>query len=166
MAGDAPLVRPRFARGVRCFAAMVDGTIAGYGWLSTQPEWISELQLEIKPGAGEGYVWNCATLVEHRRKGIFKAVLSGISQHALSSGLRRLWIGSVAIPAERAVGPSGFRPALRFSSWTVGPTHVLIATPAPGKDLQLISEARRVLGSPDAPMRLGWSFRRRIERMH
>ena len=166
MARDASLVRPRFARGVRCFAAMVGASIAGYGWLSTQPEWIGELQLDIRPGLGEGYVWNCATVLVHRRQGIFRAVLSGISSHARNSGLRRLWIGSVAIPAERAVGPSGFRPALRFSTWRLGPAHVLRSAPSPGADSKLIADACLVLGSHDAPMRLGTSIRGRIEKVH
>ena len=167
MARDASLVRPRLARGVRCFAAMLDdGSIAGYGWLSTQPEWIGELQLDIRPGLGEGYVWNCATVPEHRRRGIFKAVLSGISNHAHASGLRRLWIGSVAIPAERAVGPSGFRSALRFSTWRLGPAHVLRSQPSPDADPKLIADARFILGSHDAPMRLGISIGRRIEKVH
>ena len=166
MAREASLVRPRLARGVRCFAAMVDGSIAGYGWLSTQPEWIGELQLDIRPGPGEGYVWNCATVPEHRRQGIFRAVLSGIINHARASGLRRLWIGSVAIPAEGAVGPSGFRAALRFSTWRLGPAHVLRSQASPEADPKLIADACLVLGSHDAPMRLGVSIEGRIQKVH
>jgi hypothetical protein len=166
MGREASLVRPRFARGVRCFAVMVDGSIAGYGWLSTQPEWIGELQLEINPGPGNGYIWNCATVVEQRRKGIFRALLVGISNLALADGLRRLWIGSVAIPAERAVGPSGFRPALHFSTWRIGRAHILIVRAASDADLQMILDARRVLGSGDVPLATGLSIRRREARVH
>jgi len=166
MGSEAALVRPRFARGVRCFAAMVDGGVAGYGWLSLQPEWIGELQLEIRPGPGEAYLWNCATVPEHRRRGVFKALLAGISNHVQAEGIRRLWIGSVAIPAEKAVGPSGFRPALRFSTWTLGPAHVLMSRPAADADPKTIREARIALGSPDAPMRLGLSVRGRTARIH
>src|SRR5207253_2901168 len=54
MGHEADLVAARFARGCRCFAVISDGAIAGYGWLSTGPEWVGELQLEIRPGAGEG----------------------------------------------------------------------------------------------------------------
>ena len=145
---------------------MADGAVAGYGWLSTQPEWIGELQLEIRPGPGEAYIWNCATVAEHRRKGIFKSVLSGISNLSHAAGLRRLWIGSVAIPAERSVGPSGFRRALRFSTWRLGPAHVLRSTAPQDADPQLIFDARSVLGSPGAPMRLGMMIQRHIEKLH
>jgi GNAT superfamily N-acetyltransferase len=166
MGSEASLVRPRFARGVRSFAATVDGAIAGYGWLSSQPEWIGELQLEIRPGRGEAYLWNCATIPAQQRRGVFTALLAGISNLVQSEGIRRLWIGSVAIPAEKAVGPSGFRRALTFSTWTLGPAHVLMSRPAADADPKIIREARIVLGSHDAPMRLGLSVRGRVARIH
>jgi len=142
MGPEADLVKPRFARGCRCFAVIFDGAIAGYGWLATGPEWIGELQLEIKPRQAEAYIWNCVTLAEHRRKGIFRSLLLGLHDAARKQGLERLWIGSVAIPAERAVGPSGFRPALRFVSMAAAGLHVLRASRA---DDALGADAERVL---------------------
>ena len=56
MGPEADLVEPRLARGSRCFAVMVDGSVGGYGWLSTGLEWISEIQLEMIPRPGEGYI--------------------------------------------------------------------------------------------------------------
>jgi len=125
MGPERRLVAQRFARRCRCFAVVLDGSVAGYGWLSSGPEWIGELQLRITPAPGEGYVWNCVTLAEHRQKGIFRSLLAGISELARNRGLRRLWIGSVAIPAEKAVGPSGFRPATRFTSLDVAGIHLM-----------------------------------------
>ncbi len=144
MGHESDLVAARFARGCRCFAVVVDDRVGGYGWLSTNPEWISELQLEIHPRPGEGYVWNCATIREHRRKGIFRALLIGISEAARRDGLTRLWIGSVAIPAEKAVGPSGFRPALRFTTATFAGFRLLLVN---GLDPDLANAARGVLGT-------------------
>lgn len=114
MGQEAELVEPRFARGCRCFAVMLDGAIAGYGWLSTGPEWIGELQLEIKPRKAEAYIWNCVTTPKHRRKGVFKSLVAGISAAARATGVKRVWIGSVAIPAEKAIEPLGFEPSARF----------------------------------------------------
>jgi len=142
MGPEADLVKPRFGRGCRCFAVLRDDSIAGYGWLSSAPEWIGEVELEIRPRGGEGYIWNCVTLAEHRRKGIFRSLLLGIHDAARQEGLERLWIGSVAIPAERAVGPSGFRPALRFVSMAAAGLHVLRASRA---DDALGADAERVL---------------------
>jgi len=145
MGTDGDLVAARFARGSRCFAVWIDGGVGGYGWLSTTPEWIGELQLEIRPRPGEGYIWNCATVDEHRRKGIFRSLLVGISEMARKEGLKRLWIGSVAIPAEKVVEPSGFKPAIRFTSLTFGGLHLMRVTPA--SDTALAAEAMSRVGT-------------------
>jgi GNAT superfamily N-acetyltransferase len=121
----------------------MDDRVGGFGWLSTGPEWIGEIGLEIRPLHGEGYIWNCFTIPEHRRKGIFRSILVGISNVALDEGLRRLWIGSVAIPAEKALGPSGFRPALSWSGFAVA--GILFASVV-GRDVELAHEAAEVLG--------------------
>ena len=69
MGPEGDLVAARLARGCRCFAVWMDGQVAGYGWLSTGPEWIGELGLEIRPPVGEAYIWNCVTLPAHRLRG-------------------------------------------------------------------------------------------------
>ena len=158
MGPEAGLVKPRFDRGCRCYAATVDGSIAGYGWLSTGPEWIGELQLEIAPGPGEGYVWNCVTVPEHRKKGVFRALLFGVSRAGHEEGLKRLWIGSVAIPAEKAVGPSGFRRALRFVTASAAGLHLLQVEPS---DPILAGEGLTALNTSP-----GWHFRRSRIRRH
>jgi GNAT superfamily N-acetyltransferase len=144
MGEEGDLVAPRLARGSRCFVVSVDGTIAGYGWLSTASEWIGELQLKISPRPGEGYIWNCVTLKEHRRKGVFRSLLLGISATARAEGMRRLWIGTVAVPAERALEPSGFRPALRFGFLRLAGLHSMQVTAA--GEPPLVAEASAVLG--------------------
>jgi GNAT superfamily N-acetyltransferase len=144
MGEEGDLVATRLARGCRCFVVSVDGAIAGYGWLSTASEWIGELQLEISPRPGEGYIWNCVTLKEHRRKGVFRSLLLGIAEIARAEGLRRLWIGTVAIPAEKALEPSGFRPAFRFAFMRVAGLHSMQITAA-GEPL-LVADASAVLG--------------------
>jgi hypothetical protein len=130
MGAEGDLVGARFARGCRCFAVWIDGDVGGYGWLSTKAEWVGELQLEISPRPDEGYIWNCVTVSEQRRKGVFRSLLAGISSVARQEDLRRLWIGSVAIPAEKAVRPSGFEPALHFQTVTFAGLHCMRVTPA------------------------------------
>jgi len=154
MGGEGGLVATRFARGCRCFGARSGGELAGYGWLSTQPEWIGEIQVELWPGPDEGYVWNCVTLEKHRRRGIFSALLLGLTAWGRAVGLRRLWIGSVAIPAEKAVRPAGFKPALDFASATVGDYHWLRVQPAGGAEPALVRAALEVLSvHPGAVLR-------------
>jgi len=144
MGSDGALVEERFKRGVRCFVVRIDGAIAGYGWLSVGPEWIGEIQLEIKPREREGYIWNCFTLPGHRQKGIFRSLVTGISLEARRLGMRRIWIGSVAIPAEKAIAPIGFEPALRFDSVTIGGLHVMRVTRGP--DRALAADATSAIG--------------------
>ena len=125
MGPEGDLVAGRLGRGVRCFIVRIDGGIAGYGWLSAGAEWIGELQLEIKPREREGYIWNCVTLDAHRRQGVFRSLVTGMSLAGHRHGMWRMWIGSVAIPAERALGPIGFEPALWFDSLTIGGVHLM-----------------------------------------
>ena len=116
MGEEGDLVARRMARGCRCFVVWIDGGVAGYGWLSVDSEWVGELQLEIKPRAREGYIWNCVTIPEHRRKGVFKSLVNGITHAGRRAGLRRMWIGTVAIPAEKALAPAGFAPVLQLDT--------------------------------------------------
>jgi GNAT superfamily N-acetyltransferase len=144
MGPDDDLVSARMARGCLCFAVWIDGTLAGFGWLSTGPEWIGELQLEIKPREREGYIWNCVTLPEHRQKGVFRSLVAGISLAARRLGSRRLWIGSLAIPAEKALAPLGFGVALHFDGLVLGGLHVMRVRRGP--DARLATDAGNVLG--------------------
>lgn len=143
MGPDADVIAPRFARGCLCFAVRAAGAIGAYGWLSTGPEWIGEIQLEIKPREREAYIWNCVTMPEHRRRGMFGALVTGMLLAAARLGARRIWIGSVAIPAEKALAPLGFRPALTFSTVEIAGLH-LMRVKAAGRPLA--ADASSVLG--------------------
>ena len=160
MGPDGDLVRRRLARGCRCFGVWIGDDLAGYGWLSTGPEWIGELELEVRPGEGEGYIWNCCTLPAHRRRGVFRSLLLSITAVAREEGMRRMWIGSVAIPAERAVAPSGFKPALIFDSWSIAGLRLMRIEPAPAADVALVASALRVLNAGPG-VRLGRARPRR-----
>jgi GNAT superfamily N-acetyltransferase len=148
MGDEGDLVAARLARGCRCFGAWLEGELAGYGWLSTKTEWIGELELEITPRAGEGYIWNCFTLANQRRRGVLRALLAGIRARAHDEGFTRLWIGSVAIPAETAFGPSGFTPTLVFSSEVITGYRWLQVRPVAGADPALVEAAHHAVGAP------------------
>lgn len=114
MGREGDLVALRLRRGCRCFAAWEGEAVLGYGWLSTGPEWIGEVGLELTPGPGEAYIWNCVTLPAHRFRGVFRGLVTGICEQARREGLRRLWIASLRGTAEAALRPPGFQPALRI----------------------------------------------------
>jgi GNAT superfamily N-acetyltransferase len=148
MGADGDLVAARMARGCRCFGGWLGDELAGYGWVSTNPEWIGELELTITPRAGEAYIWNCFTLEHLRRRGVLRALLAGIRARAHAEEFSRLWIGSVAIPAEKAFGPSGFSPALVFASELIVGYRWLQVGPAYGADPALAQAAHHVVGVP------------------
>jgi GNAT superfamily N-acetyltransferase len=166
MGPDGDLVAARLARGCRCFGAWLGGELAGYGWLSVGHEWIGELELAISPGAAEGYIWNCFVLPRHRRKGVFSALLASVRTQGRDDGLRRVWIGSVAIPAEKAFGGSGFKPALLFETVRLPRLRWMRVSAAPGADPSFVNEARKVIGPGGELLRLGSSLRRSHPRRH
>jgi GNAT superfamily N-acetyltransferase len=161
MGEEGARVGARLARGCRCFAVSRGNEVVAYGWLSTHPEWIGELSLEISPGAGEAYIWNCVTLPAHRRQGMYRILLEGIVAKARAEAITRLWIGSIEDPAEKADADAGFKPVLDFTVDAFGPLRLLRARPAQGVPGPLLAGARRSLGLH------GWThFGRRSPRVH
>src|SRR5260370_1757099 len=79
-------------------------------------EWIGEVDLEIRPGEGEAYIWNCVTLPAHRRQGVFGAMVAGIAPGARTEALSRFWLGGVALPAEKGLPRARFAPVPHFST--------------------------------------------------
>jgi GNAT superfamily N-acetyltransferase len=158
MGPEGDLVQRRLARGCLCFAAFEAGAVVGYGWLSRGPEWIGEIQLEIKPRDREAYIWNCVTVDKHRRRGVFRSLVIGITTAARRLGARRVWIGSVAIPAEKALEPI-FRPALHFDSTTIAGLHLMRVTASAQRDLA--ADASSVVG-----VRPGLAIRASRRRRH
>jgi GNAT superfamily N-acetyltransferase len=166
MGPEGDLVAKRMARGCRCFAAWGGDEVLAYGWLSSDAEWIGELEMEIRPTAGEAYVWNCFTIEAHRGKGLFGALLRAIALQAGREGLARLWIGSLDIPAQRAVGAAGFVPVLRFATETSGGQRLLTVEPADGADPALLAAALEVMGVDGRPLQLGSSTSQSQHRRH
>ena len=166
MGPEGDLALSRLDRGCRCFGAWLGGDLAGYGWLSSGPEWIGEVDLEIAPASGEAYVWNCVTLAPQRRKGVFQAVMLGVAAQARIEKMSRLWLGSVAIPAERAVPRAGFVPLLRFSSEVLSGIRWLKVRAEPDADPELLAAAREVLAIGGRPLRLDSWMQRAEPRRH
>ena len=146
MGAEGDRVAPRFGRGCRCFGVWDREELAGYGWVSTGAEWIGELALELTPDTAEAYIWNCMILPHHRRKGLYRALLVSIVARSRAEGLRRLWIGSIEVPAEQADADAGFVPVLRFTVTRIGGFRWRRARPAENASPVLVDAARRRLG--------------------
>jgi len=136
MGAEADRVATRLERGCRCFAVCGGERVVAYGWLSAGPEWIGEAGLEIRPGVGEAYIWNCVTLTPHRRQGMFAALVRGITEQAHGEGLTRLWIASLAGTAERAIVSARYIAAMQINVRTAGPLRwVRVVPPGAGDGL-------------------------------
>ena len=146
MGDEGDRVAPRFERGSRAFAVIEAGNVVSYGWLSTATEWIGELGVEISPGAGEAYIWNCLTLAQHRRRGHYRALLEGIVAQGRREGMARLWIGSTEDPAQKADADAGFVTVLNFTVRRLAGLRWLSVGPDAHADPDLVAAARRRLG--------------------
>jgi len=166
MGQEGDLAAERFARGCRCFAAWLGPDVVAYGWLSTRAEWIGEVELEIEPGRGEAYLWDCVTLPAHRKKGMFRALLFSIAAQAKEEGLVRLWIGSIGAVGEKAIAEAGFLPVLRIDVLSLPWLRRLTVRAADGADPGSVAAARQALGDRGRPLRLSSSVRRARSRRH
>jgi GNAT superfamily N-acetyltransferase len=162
MGVEGDLVPLRFARGCRCFAAWQGDRLAAYGWLSTGPEWIGELELEISSGPGEAYVWNCVTLPSFRRSGLFRALLRHVADQCRQERLSRLWIGGLAAePASAALPQAGFTPVLHFELEQLPEARRLRVNQAAGAEPAQVSALLSAVG-----LSLGTSLRSAQSRRH
>jgi len=113
MGPEGDLVAARLGRGCRAFGVCLGDEVAAYGWVSSAPEWIGEIRLLLRPAQGEAYLWNCVTLVPHRRRGYFQALIGQVAAHLQAEGLRRVWIAEGGGPAVPALPAAGYRPGCR-----------------------------------------------------
>jgi ribosomal protein S18 acetylase RimI-like enzyme len=114
MGAPQELVDERLERGSRAFAGWEAGELVCYGWVSTGSECIGELATMLRLAPGHAYVWDCATLPAHRRRGLYTELLRVIVARLGAEGLLRLWIGASLSngPSLRAFASAGFTPVL------------------------------------------------------
>jgi GNAT superfamily N-acetyltransferase len=113
---DPEVIRQRFASGRHCYAAMVDGKLAAYGWVTFDEEAIGELGQRFRLKAGEAYIWDCVTLPGYGRQRLYSVLLSYIVNELHTSGLCRVWIGADAdnFASQRGMAIAGFQPIVDF----------------------------------------------------
>ncbi|TMD09815.1 MAG: hypothetical protein E6J02_02665 [Chloroflexi bacterium] len=166
MGEEGDLVAIRLARGCRCFAAWSGEEVLAYGWLSSGPEWIGELGREIRPAAGEAYLWNCLTLDPHRRQGRFREIVLAIASSARKEGITRLWIGTIGDLGVRTLPEIGFTPVLCFAVQNLPWIRYLRVWPAEEADARLVEAARSALRADGRPLLGGSVLGRHGRRRH
>jgi ribosomal protein S18 acetylase RimI-like enzyme len=155
-------IRRDLGRQRRCFAAWREGQIASYCWISLGQEYVGEMERVLKLLPGEAYIWNCATLPDFRRNGIYTALLGHIMTRLSEDGLQRVWIGADLEnePSHRAFASAGFRPAAFFTYLRLWRFYGFRASAPRGAAPQHLAAARRLFQLSDLPrlgsLSLGW----------
>jgi ribosomal protein S18 acetylase RimI-like enzyme len=150
---DASVVQRRFNAGRRCFAASVEAQIVAYGWVSRGEECIGELERAFRMRAGETYIWDCATLRQFRRQGLYVALLRHIVASLRVEGVRRIWIGASLQnhPSIRGFASAGFRPVLTLTYLRLLGLAQLWMRGDPTVPPRLVADARWSLGVGHEP---------------
>jgi GNAT superfamily N-acetyltransferase len=153
LVNQAPVLR-RLASGRRCFIARVNGEIAAYGWVSRSVECIGEIEHELHLLPEEAYVWDCATLPQYRRKGLYTALLSFILANLCHEDLNRVWIGSSLKnkPSLRGFSKAGFQPVIRLFYLRLFSLSFLRVSREPASSPALSTAAQQILTA-------AWKFR-------
>ena len=137
----------RFAsRGAcRCYTAWVGETLASYGWVSFEEEYIGELNLRIKLLPGEAYIWDCATVPAFRRNHLYSALLAHMLKELRAEGLSRVWIGADLEnkPSQRGIACAGFHHVADLVVARVLAMRQVWVLGLPGVPGALVAEARR-----------------------
>ncbi len=114
---DAGTVRDRFKAGRRAFAASSAAQIVAYAWVSQGVECIGELERHLELRDGEAYIWDCGTLPQFRRQGLYISLLRYVVATLRGEGIQRAWIGASIqnVPSIRAFARAGFQPVLTLT---------------------------------------------------
>lgn len=149
---DADSIIHRFTPHRRCYTAWVDNVIAAYGWVSFEFEDIGEINLRLRLRPAEAYVWDCATLPEFRRQGLYSSLLTHILRELRAENLERVWIGAEAanLPSLKGIARAGFmHVADVFEPGDgVGPNRIVVGYP--GVSASLVDTACWMLSANQA----------------
>jgi ribosomal protein S18 acetylase RimI-like enzyme len=112
----------RLQSGRRCFAGCLDQSVVCWGWVSRGEEQIGEMKAQFRMKPSEAYIWDCVTLPDYRRQGLYSSLLGHmlkeLQREAWSKsgyGANRVWIGSNLEnrPSIRGFERAGFQPVIR-----------------------------------------------------
>ena len=146
--GDIPAdeVAGRLAAGHALFTALVDGSLAAYGWSASERAHIGGLDLGFAIPPGERYLWDFVTLPGNRGRGIYPLLLQAILRRQ-SDQADGFWIGHEPTnrASRRGILKAGFRVAGRI--WRL-PDGSLAVVGAPDVEPELARRGAAVLGLP------------------
>jgi ribosomal protein S18 acetylase RimI-like enzyme len=137
----------RFAAGSRCYVAEVGGEWAAYGWVSFHEEHIGEIGLHIRLRPGEAYIWDCATMPDFRRLGLYTGLLAHIAGALRAEHFTRIWIGADTdnTPSQVGIAAVGFQPVVDLFVQSNGAAPYLELRERAGTARQVVDDVRAML---------------------
>lgn len=110
----------------RCHVALVANRMAGFGWVTTSPCHVSEIDFTLPLGTGRFYIYDCFVCPEFRGMGVYQTLLSKIvavyGSQDRSDCFDTAWIGVEPdnVPSIKAIRRVGFQAAVRVRHLRVG----------------------------------------------
>ena len=121
---DPAVIRLRFERGHRCFAAWHEGQIVHAGWAAMQAPWIEYLGCEFPIEPGDVYQFDSYTTPAFRGLDLAAARIAWMARFFRDAGFRRLLavVWPENTPAFRPLEKAGYRRCgwirvLRIGRW-------------------------------------------------
>lgn len=153
-AGDYPPgdVAERFTRERQAYIGQITEagqerpTVVAYGWVALTIEPLGNSGYAFQPLPGDAYLYDFATLPDHRGRGYYPALLRFILGELARQGIRRVWIGTApgnGISA-RSIARAGFQliVEVRIHPPGAGEPFRFEPVPVPGVDAELLEIAR------------------------
>ena len=148
MAVEESVVRERFERGCRVFAAWsgLDEALVSWLWVSTGEEYAPPVRRTLRIPVGDCYGWDAGTVELHRGRGLSAWLLEWAGSRMATSGTSTMWNGidDENLPSRRAHARAGFRPVLRVAA--VHEPSRLRTWAADYADERLVARACQLLG--------------------
>jgi ribosomal protein S18 acetylase RimI-like enzyme len=144
---EIKIIKRRLEAGKRCFSAQIDGRLASYCWVSRSAECIGEIEHEIHFEPDEAYIWDCMTLPEFRRRGLYTALLNHMAGEIRRDGVRWLWIGSSVnnYASMRGFLKAGYQPVADLVFMRIFNLAIMWVNGIPPASPFIINSARRTL---------------------
>jgi len=110
--------------------------------------------------SGDGYIWHCATLPQHRAQGLYAALLSCMTSVLRGEGVQRVWIGANLenVASLRAFARVGFQPIVQVAYVRLLRLSCLWMRTQPSAPSDLVSGARQMLIAPHERVWRGLAF--------
>lgn len=107
-------VRRRFTEGHRCYVASLGEEPVAYGWVARQQASVGELRLQFTLWPDTAYLWDFATRVGWRGRGVYPRLLQAVLR---SESAHHFWIlhAPENSASRQGIRKAGFAPVGRLS---------------------------------------------------